>query len=103
MPRQRQVAVRFSDSELEAIRARAALAELAVAAWIGQVAAAVASGELDGPAGLPDLLRLHADVVVLERVVAATDAQVGDRVVAMLVRLDDAIDAVVAEMGRVRS
>jgi hypothetical protein len=95
--------VRFSDTELETIRARAALAELAVAAWIGPAAAALASGELAGPAGLPDLLRLHADVVLLERVGAAADAQVGDRVAAMLVRLDNTIDAAIAEMGRVRS
>lgn len=100
-PRQRQVVVRFSDEELVLVRERATLAGLAVGAWIGQLVLGAAQ---DGPgpaAGLPDLLRLHVDVVLAER--AAVAGGVGHAEVAgLLARLDAAIDAVVAELERGR-
>lgn len=89
--------MRFSDDELELIQERAALAGLAVRAWVGQAVLEVASG---GPSsvGLVDLLRLHADVLALERV---ADGR-GKEVAVMLVRLDVAVDRLVAEVGRTR-
>ena len=99
VPRRRQIVVRFSDDEMEAVRARAALAGSAVGAWIGHAAVLAASGGMAPPVGLPDLLRLHADVVLLQRVGETTD----ERVAEMLARLDAVIDVVVAEMGRGRS
>lgn len=97
--RRRQVVVRFSDAELELVGGRAGLAGLAVGAWIGATVVEVArSGR---PAvGLPDLLRLHADVLVIEGVQAGVGQA---EVLALLERLDDAVDAVVAEVGRARS
>ena len=80
---------------------RAALAGLAVGAWIGAAAVDVAGAGGLGTLGLPDLLRLHADVVSLERA-AATGGVGHDAVVALLGRLDVAVDAVVAEIERSR-
>ncbi|MHA6631677.1 hypothetical protein ACU61A_40105 [Pseudonocardia sichuanensis] len=93
--------MRFSDAELVLARERAALAGLALGAWIGQTAIGVATHGMQTVVGLPDLLRLHADVVAIER--AASIAGVGrDEVVALLVRLDAAVDAVVVELDRAR-
>lgn len=101
LPRRRQVVVRFSDAELDLVCETAALAGLAVGAWIGATAVEKArSGGLT--VGLPDLLRLHADVLVLER--AAARAGVGQaEVLELLERLDAAVDAVVGEVGRAGS
>jgi len=99
-PRHRQVVVRFSDVELALVAERAELAGLAVGAWIGATAveAARAGG---GSVGLPDLLRLHADVASVGS--AAGVVGVGrDQVVVLLARLDAAVDAVVAEIERSR-
>lgn len=103
LPRRRQIVVRFSDDEMEAVRARAALAGSAVGAWIGHTAVLAAGGGMAAPVGLPDLLRLHADVVLLQRAAAVSGASGVGRVAEMLARLDTVIDAVVAEMGRGRS
>jgi hypothetical protein len=67
VPRRRQIVVRFSDAELAVVQERAASAGLAVGAWIGQTVlddARLGSGSVSA---LPDLLRLHADVVAVER------------------------------------
>ena len=97
MRRRLRLVVRFSDAELEMVRGRAALAGLATAAWVGQTVVEVANGG-SAPLGLVDLLRLHADVLALERVADGRDREVA----AMLARLDVAVDAVVADVGRTR-
>lgn len=93
--------VRFSDAELELVGQTAALAGFAVGAWIGGTALEVArSGGL--AVGLPDLLRLHADVLVVQR--AADRAAVGRvELLALVQRLEAAVDAMVADVGRKRS
>ncbi|TQM11006.1 hypothetical protein FB558_3536 [Pseudonocardia kunmingensis] len=94
--------MRFSDAELVLVQERAALAGLAVGAWIGQTVLDVAQrGDVVVSLGLPDLLRLHADVVLVERAASAggvVDAQVGR----LLARLDAVVDVVVAELDRAR-
>ncbi|WP_300007387.1 hypothetical protein [Pseudonocardia sp.] len=93
--------VRFSDAELVVVRGRAAVAGLAIGAWIGQTVLVAAARGSDTAVGLPDLVRLHADVVGVQR--AASVASVGQAdIVQMLARLDAAIDAVVSELGRSR-
>ncbi len=99
-PRRRQVVLRFSDAELELVRERARLAGMAVGAWIGQVALDVARGS--DAVGLPDLLRLHADVVAVERAAAASGGDHAKQVVGLLARLDAVIDLVVAAAGPTR-
>ncbi len=95
MPRRRQVVVRFSDAEIDVVRERAALAGMAVGAWIGHLALAGAHGaERQGVVGLPELLRLHADVVLVGRAVGGDDH--GEQVAGLLARLDAAIDVVVS-------
>src|SRR4051794_27816633 len=54
-PRRRQVVVRFSSAELGLVRDRAALAGLAVGAWVGQAAIDAAEGSTSRSIGLPDL------------------------------------------------
>lgn len=100
-PRQRQIVVRFSDAELVVVRERAALAGLAVGAWVGQTVLGVATCGPDAVVGLPDLLRLHADAVSVERAARAAGVERED-VAQMLVRLDAAVGAVVAELERPR-
>ncbi|MDN5751313.1 MAG: hypothetical protein L0H64_22890 [Pseudonocardia sp.] len=100
-PRQRQIVVRFSDAELVVVRERAGLAGLAVGAWVGQTVLGVAKRGSDIVVGLPDLLRLHADVVSVERAARAVGAEQVN-VAQMLVRLDAAVDAVVADLDRPR-
>ncbi len=66
-------------------------------AWIGATAVDVArSGGL--AVGLPDLLRLHADALTLER--AGVDRT---EVRALLSRLEAAVDVVVDAVDRARS
>jgi hypothetical protein len=100
-PRQRQVVVRFSDAELSAVRERAALAGLAVGAWIGQTVLEVARRGEAPPAELPDLLRLHADAVLVQQA-ATGDVGADEEVRRLLARLDAVIDVVVAEFERGR-
>jgi hypothetical protein len=97
VPRRHQIVVRFSDDELELIQERAAIAGLVLRAWVGQAVLEVASG-VPSSVGLVDLLRLHADVLALERV---TDRR-GKEVAVMLALLDVAVDRLVAEVGRTR-
>lgn len=100
-PRRRQVVVRFTDAELERVDESAALAGLAVGAWIGATAVEVARSG-GSAVGLPDLLRLHADVLLIER--ASVEAGGGQAdVLVMLERLDAAVDAVVTDVGQARS
>lgn len=105
MPRRRQLVVRFTEEEFAAVRARAELAGLAVGAWIGQTALDAAGDSQRSAVGLPDLLRLHADVLLvaqrlgdgqLEDAGADVDHAGGREWVAeLLERLDGVIDAVV--------
>lgn len=102
MPRRRQLVVRFTEEEFAAVRARADLAGLAVGAWIGQTALDAAGGSQHGAVGLPDLLRLHADVLLVAQRLgdgqlegAETDVDNGGRPAELLERLDSVIDAVV--------
>ena len=108
MPRRRQLVVRFTEEEFAAVRGRAELAGLAVGAWIGQTALVAATGSQHGVVGLPDLLRLHADVLmVAQRLgdgryesaggdVDPCAGKGGDRVAELLDRLEGVIDDVVA-------
>ena len=110
MPRRRQLVVRFTEEEFAAVRVRAELAGLAVGAWIGQTALVAATGSQHGVVGLPDLLRLHADVLLVaqrlgdgrpesaERDVDQCAGTDGDRAVELLDRLDGVIDDVVASV-----
>ena len=84
------------------VRERAALAWLAVGAWIGQTV--LDAAERGGAAGAapPDLLRLHADVVLLGQTAAAGGVAVTEQVRVLLVRLDAAVDVVVGELERGR-
>ncbi|MBW0119159.1 hypothetical protein [Pseudonocardia abyssalis] len=93
--------VRFSDAELVLVRDRAAVAGLAVGAWIGESVLGVATRGADNSVGLLDLVRLHADVVAIERAARSSCTRPED-VAEMLVRLDAAIDAVVAASDRSR-
>lgn len=88
--------MRFSDPELDVVRERAALAGLAVGAWIGETVLGAATRGRDDPVGLLDLVRLHADVVA----VAGGAGTRHENVAEMLVRLDAAIDAIVAAIDR---
>lgn len=99
-PRRRQVVVRFSSAELGLVRERAALAGLAVGAWIGQAAIDAAEGSTSRSIGLPDLLRLHADVALARQVLGSGGVEVTDRMACLLARLDAAIDVVVTEFER---
>lgn len=93
--------VRFSEAELVLVQERAALAGLAVGAWIGQTVLDVAQGGDVMSLGLPDPLRLRADVLLVERAASAdgvVDAEVGR----LLAQLDAVLDAVVAEFERDR-
>ena len=111
VPRRRQLVVRFTEEEFEAVRARAELAGLAVGAWIGQAALDAATGSQHGVVGLPDLLRLHADVLLVAQLLGdgqreGTDGDVdqgagqngerADRAAELLERLDRVVDDVVA-------
>lgn len=91
--------LRFSDAEFDVVRRRAALAGLAVGAWIGQTAIDAAERGENVRLDLPDLLRLHADVVLFERA-ASERADLGEQVLRLLARLDSVVDVVVAAHGR---
>jgi hypothetical protein len=90
--------LRFSDAELALVRERAALAGLAVGAWIGQTVLDAAAGREASTASPLDLLRLHADVVLLGQTAAAGDVAIEEHVRVLLVRLDAAVDVVVGEL-----
>jgi hypothetical protein len=88
--------VRFTEAEFELVREQAALAGAAVGAWIGERVLAVT----DHPAGITELLRLHADVTAIREVVGPVELR---RLDALLEHLDAAVDAVVqAAVGRGR-
>ncbi|MHA6632096.1 hypothetical protein ACU61A_42265 [Pseudonocardia sichuanensis] len=93
--------VRFSESELLVVRERAALAGLAVGAWIGQTVLEVARRGEAPPAELPDLLRLHADAVLVQQS-GTGDVRADEEVRRLLARLDAVVDVVVAEFDRGR-
>jgi len=94
------VVVRFSSAELGLVRDCAALADLAVGAWVGQVAIDAAEGGTGASIGLPDLLRLHADVALAGQMAGSAGVEAAERVACLLARLDVAIDLVVAELER---
>ncbi len=88
--------MRFSDEEWGLVNDRAADAGLAIGAWIGQIAVDGATGHV-GSVALPDLIRLHADVLRVEGLVL--DDEPDRPVLRELVdRLDAAVDAVVSEI-----
>nr|WP_130289985.1 hypothetical protein [Pseudonocardia sediminis] len=93
--------MRFSTEELDAVRSRARLAGLAVGAWIGQAATNALEAQRNAATGLPDLLRLHSDVVRTQQMALASSVDVA-RVEELLLRLDAVIDAVTAEVERAR-
>lgn len=51
---------------------------------------------------MPDLLRLHADVLAVERAAARAGMRMAE-LLALLPRLDYAVAAMVGEVGRARS
>ncbi|QJY47775.1 hypothetical protein [Pseudonocardia broussonetiae] len=93
MPRLKQVVVRFSDAELAVVRERAAAAGLAVGAWIGETVLDTAEPGSGSVWALPDLLRLHADVVAVQRAGAVGDG----RLEALLVRLEAVVEVAAVE------
>lgn len=88
--------MRFSDEEWELVAGRAGDAGLAIGAWIGQIAVEGAAGHV-GSVDLPDLIRLHADILRVEDLLGDDES---DRPVLreLIDRLDAAVDAVVAEI-----
>ena len=80
--------MRFTDAEFKQVREQAELAGAAVGAWIGERVLAA----LDHPAGITELLRLHADVTAIREVVGPVELR---RLDALLEHLDAAVDAVV--------
>lgn len=88
MPRRRQVVVRFSDAELAVVRGRAASAGLAVGAWIGEWVLDDSQGGSGSVWALPDLLRLHADVVAVERAGVVDRGRLDE----LLVRLEAVVE-----------
>lgn len=104
-PRQRQVVLRFADDEYRVVEAAATAEGLAVGAWLGTIALRVLAepGDERGGAdvgvvvGLPELMRLHADVVALS-------AQGGDDVTVaarrLLGRIDRVVDLLVQQADR---
>jgi len=93
--------VRFSESELLVVRERAALAGLAVGAWIGQTVLEVAQRGEASSVELPDLLRLHGDAVLVQQA-GMGDVGADEEVRRLLARLDAVVDVVVAEFERGR-
>ncbi|TQM09819.1 hypothetical protein [Pseudonocardia kunmingensis] len=93
--------VRFSESELLVVRERAALAGLAVGAWIGETVLDVARRGEVSSVELPDLLRLHADAVLVQQT-ATGDVRADEEVRRLLARLDAVVDVVVAQFERGR-
>jgi hypothetical protein len=87
------VVVRFSDAELVVVRERAASAGLAVGAWIGQTVLDDARPGSGSVWALPDLLRLHADVVAVERASVVDRGRLDE----MLVRLEAVVEVAAAE------
>ena len=79
-PRRRQVVVRFSSAELGLVREHAALAGLAVGAWIGQAVIKTAERGTSTSVELPDLLRLHADVAFAGQMAGSYGVDVAERV-----------------------
>ena len=84
--------VRFTQAEFDTVRDRAGLAGLSVGAWIG-VSVLASANPAEYVVGLPDLLRLHADVAAMRL------GSVGEgeraRLDELLTRLDAAVDIVV--------
>lgn len=96
VPRRRQVVVRFSDAELAVVRERAASPGLAVGAWIAPMVRDTAQQGSGSVWALPDLLRLRAGVVAVQRAGAVEDGQWD----ALLVRLEAVVEVAVAEPRR---
>jgi len=94
------VVVRFSDAEFVLVRERAGLAGFAVGAWIGQASIETVELGTSRSIGLPDLLRLHADITLVAQL--AGDDVEAEQVALLLGRLDAAVDLVVAELERRR-
>lgn len=94
--RRRQVVVRFSDAEWDLITGCAGDAGSAVGAWIGQLAVDAATGRA-GAVGLPDLLRLHGDVLQLQSLFPG-DVIERRALQELMARLDAAVDAVITEV-----
>jgi hypothetical protein len=93
VPRCRQVVVRFSDAELVVVRERAASAGLAVGAWIGQSVLDDARKGSGSVSALPDRLRLHSDVVAMERAGVVDRGRLDE----LLVRLEAVVEKAAGE------
>lgn len=91
--------LRLSEEEFALARTRAELAGLAVGAWIGEAVLDAAHGE-HRAVGLPDLLRLHADVTLVAGLL--DNSERADQVAELLGRLDRAIDSAVLAAGTAR-
>ena len=87
--------MRLSDEEWSQVTSRAAEAGLALGAWIGEVVVEASAGHRVS-ALLPDLLRLHSDVLRIDDLSPAGELR------GLVRRLEVAVDAVVAEIERGR-
>lgn len=98
VPRHRQIVVRLSDQELDAVREAAARDGVALGAWMGELAMHSAdraewSLGMSRREVIRQLVRVRLDVSMVERAVAEFDATNGARLLeAVLRRLDALID-----------
>lgn len=88
--------LRFSEEEYALARARAELTGMAVGAWMGEAVLDAARGG-HRAAGLPDLLRLHADVTLAAGLLDGGER--ADAAAELLGRLDHAVDSAVLAAG----
>ncbi|MCX6462667.1 MAG: hypothetical protein NTW05_03590 [Pseudonocardiales bacterium] len=88
--------LRLSEEEFALVRDRAESAGMAVGAWVAELALGACRGGVRA-GGVPDLVRLHADVVAAGRL--EPDGEQSARVAELLDRLDDAIDAAITASG----
>jgi hypothetical protein len=105
-PRRRQVVVRLSDDEFEAIRRTAETAGLALGAWVGDAAARSADRsewELGTSRSevVRQLVRVRLDVAFARQVALEAEPGVGEAAArpldAVLARLDELIDRAVQD------
>jgi hypothetical protein len=85
--------VRFSDAELAMVQERAESAGLAVGAWIGQTVLDDAGRGSGSVRVLPDLLRLHADLVAVARSSSVDHGRLDE----LLIRLESVVQTAAAE------
>lgn len=105
VPRRRQVVVRFSEAELRAVRVRAGERQLAVGAWLGELAMSAARGEApevpsSWAVALAAVIRERAEIVQALHVASGVgDSVVVDGLRELVGRLDVLSAEVVSRTG----